>query len=164
MAYKKGDALTAKELAAQIPHKERLGRGPVAIVECVEEIPCNPCVEICPQGAISMPGGLNKLPRLDWEKCNGCGVCVSGCPGLAIFMVDLAEGRDRAKVALPYEFIPLPERGDKVMALDREGNGLGPVDVVRVQKGKRLDRTPIVTIAVPRKWALVARGIRRLGR
>ena len=110
-----------------------------------------------------MPGGLNKLPRLDWEKCNGCGVCVSGCPGLAIFMVDLAEGRDRAKVALPYEFIPLPEKGDEVMALDREGNELGPVDVVRVQKGKRLDRTPIVTIAVPRKWALVARGVRRLG-
>ncbi|KPL19223.1 MAG: hypothetical protein AMJ92_04240 [candidate division Zixibacteria bacterium SM23_81] len=164
MAYKKGDALTARELAAQIPPKERLRRGPVAMVECVEEIPCNPCVEICPQGAISMPGGLNKLPRLDWEKCNGCGVCVSGCPGLAIFMVDLTEGRDRAKVALPYEFIPLPEKGDKVMALDREGNELGPVDVIRVQKGKRLDRTPIVTIAVPRKWALAARSIRRLGR
>jgi Fe-S-cluster-containing hydrogenase component 2 len=164
MAYKKGDALTAKELAEQTPPQERLRGGPVAIIECVEEIPCNPCVEICPQEAISMPGGLNKLPRLNWEKCNGCGVCVSGCPGLAIFMVDLAEERERAKVALPYEFIPLPEKGDKVMALDREGNELGPVDVIRVQKGKRLDRTPIVTIAVPREWALVARSIRRLGR
>lgn len=164
MAYKKGDALTAKELAAQIPPRGRLRRGPVAIVECVEEIPCNPCVEICPQGAISMPGGLHKLPRLDWEKCNGCGVCVSGCPGLAIFMVDLTEEQDLARVALPYEFIPLPEKGEKVMALDREGNELGQVDVIRVQKGKRLDRTPIVTIAVPRKWALVARSIRWLRR
>jgi len=164
MSYKKGDALTAKELAGQIPPQERLTEGPVAIIECVEEIPCNPCVEICPQGAISMPGGLNGLPKLDWEKCNGCGVCVSGCPGLAIFVVDLTEGREPASVALPYEFVPLPEKGEMVMALDREGNELGPVEVLRVQKGKRLDRTSIVTIAAPRKWALVARNFRRLGR
>jgi Fe-S-cluster-containing hydrogenase component 2 len=162
MSYKRGDALGEQELAKQTPPHERLNRGPVAIIECVEEIPCNPCVEICPQGAISMPGGLNGIPRLDWDRCNGCGVCVSGCPGLAIFMVDLTEERDLARVALPYEFIPLPQKEETVMALDREGNELGPVKVLRVQSGRKLDRTSIVTIAVPKEWALKARNIRRL--
>jgi len=157
-------ALQELELAEQIPPKERLKKGPVAIIECVEEIPCNPCVEICPQGAISITGGLNKIPRLDWDKCNGCGVCISGCPGLAIFMVDLTEGKEEAKVALPYEFLPLPDKGETVMALDRKGKPLGSAEVLRVQRGKRLDRTPIVTIALPREWALQARNIRRLHR
>jgi Fe-S-cluster-containing hydrogenase component 2 len=162
MSYAEGDALTERELSAQIPTKERLEKGPVAIIECIEEIPCNPCVEICPQGAISMPGGLNKIPRLDETKCNGCGVCVSGCPGLAIFMVDLTAGQEQTKVALPYEFTHLPEKGETVLALDRGGKELGSAQVVRVQKGKRVDRTPIITIAVPRRWALQARNIRRL--
>lgn len=162
MSHNHSDALQEQELATQIPPQERLKRGPVAIMECVEEIPCNPCVEICPQGAISISGGLNRIPRLDWENCNGCGVCISGCPGLAIFMVDLTEGKEKAKVALPYEFLPLPEKGETVLALDREGNPLGSVEVLRVQNGRRLDRTPIITIALPREWALQARNIRRL--
>ncbi len=32
--------------------------------------------------------------------------------------------------------------------------------VTRVQAGKRVDRTPVVTIAVPREWALSARQIK----
>ncbi len=162
MSYAEGDALSEQELRTQMPPRERLEKGPVAIIECIEEIPCNPCVDICPQGAISMPGGLNRIPRLDADLCNGCGVCISGCPGLAIFMVDLTRGQEQAKVALPYEFTDLPERGERVMALDRSGKELGPAQVLRVQKSKRLDRTPIITIAVPRKWALKARNMRRL--
>ena len=160
MSYKKGDALEIRELAEQLPTDERLEKGPVAIIECIEEIPCNPCVESCPQGAITMPGGLNQIPRIDWEKCTGCGLCVSRCPGLAIFIMDAAAGNDLASVSLPYEFTPLPEKGERVMVLDREGNELGPADVLRVQKGKRVDRTVVITVAVPRQWALKARGIR----
>jgi ferredoxin len=160
MSYKRGQALTETELKPQVPPRERLQRGPVAIVECIEEIPCNPCVESCPQGAITIPGGLNQIPRLDWEKCTGCGLCISSCPGLAIFLVDLTRGKELAAVSLPYEFRPLPEKGDRVLALDREGRGLGKAEVLRVQTGRRLDRTPVVTIAVPREWALKARNIK----
>jgi Fe-S-cluster-containing hydrogenase component 2 len=160
MSYKRGQALTEAELELQMPSKERLQRGPVAIIECIEEIPCNPCVEGCSQGAIIIPSGLNQVPRLDWEKCTGCGLCISCCPGLAIFLVDLTQGKELASVSLPYEFRPLPQKGDRVLALDREGRQLGQAEVIRVQAGRRLDRTPVVTIAVPREWALKARNIK----
>ncbi len=160
MSYKQGQALSEQELAVQLPSEKRLQRGPVAIIECVEEIPCNPCVESCPQGAISMPGGLNRIPRLDADACTGCGLCISCCPGLAIFVVDRSAEGDTATVSLPYEFLPLPEKGQRVMALDRIGGELGPAEVIRVISGKRVDRTPVVTIAVPKEWALKARQIK----
>jgi Fe-S-cluster-containing hydrogenase component 2 len=164
MSFKKGEALTDAELRVQWPPEERLLRGPVAIVECVEEIPCNPCVESCPQGAITMPGGLNQIPHVDWEKCTGCGLCISSCPGLAIFLVDLTGEKKSASVSLPYEFLPLPEKEEQVRVLDRQGRELGNGRVIRIQTGRRLDRTPVVTIAVPREWAMRARHFRRLSR
>jgi len=164
MSYKNGQALSEEELAGQMPSAERLRKGPVAIIECVEQIPCNPCVESCPQGAITMPGGLNEIPRLDAGACTGCGLCISCCPGLAIFVVDLSGEGETATVSLPYEFLPLPEKGQQVLALDRNGGELGPAEVIRVQKGKRVDRTPVVTIAVPREWALQARQMKTISR
>ena len=164
MSYKKGQALSEQELAAQMPSSERLQQGPVAIIECVEQIPCNPCVDSCPQGAITMPGGLNEIPRLDAGACTGCGLCISSCPGLAIFVVDLSGEGETAAVSLPFEFLPLPEKGQRVTTLDRTGEELGPAEVLRVQSGRRVDRTPVVTIAVPRKWALQARSIKPISR
>ena len=164
MSYKEGRALTDQELAGQMPSPDRLRQGPVAVIECVQEIPCNPCVESCPQGAITMPGGLNAIPRLDAEACTGCGLCISCCPGLAIFVVDASGEGETAAVSLPYEFLPLPEKGREVTALDRGGRELGPAVVIRVRSGKRVDRTPVVTVAMPRKWALRARQIRPISR
>jgi len=164
MSYKNGQALNDEELAPQKPSAERLQRGPVAFIECVEQIPCNPCVESCPQGAITMPGGLNGIPRLDTDICTGCGLCISCCPGLAIFVVDLSGEDEASTVSLPYEFLPLPEKGQQVMALDRNGDELGPAEVTRVQAGRRLDRTPVVTIAVPKQWTLRARQIKPISR
>jgi len=164
MSYKKGQALTDEELGTQMPTPERLRQGPVAVIECVEQIPCNPCVDSCPQGAITMPGGLNQIPRLDVGVCTGCGLCISCCPGLAIFVVDLSAKGQTAAVSLPYEFLPLPEKGQEVLALDRTGRELGTAMVTRVQAGKRVDRTHVVTIAVPREWALRARQIKPVER
>jgi Fe-S-cluster-containing hydrogenase component 2 len=166
MSYKRGQALTDDELKAQLPPVERLRQGPVAIIECIEQIPCNPCVDSCPRGAITMPGGLNQIPQLDVEACTGCGLCISSCPGLAIFVVDLSgvgtvAGKvDAASVSLPYEFLPLPEKGQQVLALDRTGRELGPATVIRIRAGKRVDRTSVVTIAVPMEWAQRARQIK----
>ena len=37
-----------------VPSKARMQRGRVACIECVQEIPCNPCEGICKFGAITV--------------------------------------------------------------------------------------------------------------
>lgn len=44
---------------------------------------CNACVQACPYKAISVDSGLDPFtpqPRVDWDRCNGCGACESVCP------------------------------------------------------------------------------------
>ena len=79
---------TNEDLRAVLPEPGRLKQGPVAVIECFQQIPCNPCAEACPRGAITMPGSISERPLFDEAKCNGCGLCVTRCPGLAIFVID----------------------------------------------------------------------------
>lgn len=90
----------------------------------------------------------------------GCGLCVAACPGLAIFMVDIKDN-DQAEVTFPYEFLPLPEPGDTVTAVNREGISLGTAQVKARWQPKGADGTYLVTIALPAALATEARGIRR---
>ncbi|MEM4759029.1 MAG: ferredoxin, partial [Desulfurococcaceae archaeon] len=55
MSYRETGVLTIEELARKelLPSNERLRRGPVVILECPEEIPCNLCIYACPFKAIS---------------------------------------------------------------------------------------------------------------
>jgi len=161
--HRRDGVLRPAELAGVAPSDERIAAGPVVIVECVENIPCNPCVAACPKGAITIEGDINDTPIVDFDTCDGCGVCISACPGLAIFVID-ASDPSRTLVSLPYEFIPLPEVGEAVTAFDREGNEIGDAEVVRVLSARALDRTPIVTIALPPGRAMDARHARRKDR
>lgn len=137
-----------------IPPSERLKKGPVIIIECPEEIPCNICVSACPFNAIQMES-ISSLPVVDWNKCIGCGVCVSLCPGLAIFVVDLSK-KDTAYVTVPHEFLPAPKKGDEVTVLSREGKPLGKARVAKVWER---NKTYIVTVEVPKELALEVRAI-----
>jgi len=136
----------------RLPTKEQLQKG-VAIIECIQEIPCNPCVDACPFNAISMEN-INALPIVDFEKCVGCGKCIEVCPGLAIFVVRVRG--EKATVMLPYEFIPLPKEGQMVKAINREGKEICEAVVKKVRKGK----TPVVTIELPAEYAMEARHIK----
>ena len=44
------------------------------------------CVKICPQGAISIDPE-RRIAVVDWDKCNGCGLCVAECPKSLIELV-----------------------------------------------------------------------------
>jgi len=155
--------LKPDELSAVLPTGERLTRGPVAVVECVENIPCNPCVAACPKGAITIEGDINGTPSIDFDRCDGCGICIAACPGLAIFVVDMSGEGDTATVMLPYEFVPLPSVGETVAALDRAGTEVCEARVTKVLNARSLDRTPIVSLEVPRDVAMTIRHFRRGG-
>lgn len=143
------------------PSQKRLEKGPVVAIECIEEIPCNPCEQACPQHAITIGEPITNCPHLDEDKCIGCGLCVSQCPGLAIFLIDLTHSQGSASVAFPHEYLPLPKEGQTVRAVNRAGEPICSATVVRVQNPKTNGQTPVVTVAMPRKYATEVRGILR---
>lgn len=144
-----------------VPAEERLAKGPVAVIECVQNIPCNPCVDACPKGAITIQGSINNVPRIDFERCNGCGICIANCPGLAIFLIDKSYEEKRATVGMPYEFMPLPETGEHVVLLNRTGEACGEGEIIKARNAKAQDRTPIVFVAMAPELAMEARFFRR---
>jgi len=141
----------------QMPSQERFAKGPVAVFECSQSIPCNPCADACPRGAITVKE-INDCPSIDMERCNGCGVCMTHCPGLSIFVVDYSYGVDTALIKIPYEFSPLPAANEVVDALDREGQSVGVGQVLRVQKSP--NKTSIIWLSVPQELAMEVRNIR----
>ena len=48
----------AERVREKFPPVERIDRGPVAVVECYERIPCNPCATACRVHAIEIGGDL----------------------------------------------------------------------------------------------------------
>ncbi len=155
--YRETGVASREELAARFPPRERLLRGPCAIIECLEEIPCNPCEESCPFDAITIGEEITNPPRLDFDLCTGCGVCAGVCPGLAIFIADLSPGGGRARLTLPHELLPVPRKGDTVTVLSRSGETLGTAPVLRAIKVRT---TWLITIEVPEEWVWLARAIR----
>jgi len=148
---------TKENIESVTPSKERLSKGPVAIIECFQEIPCNPCYTSCKKGAIKELIDINDRPILDPEKCNGCGVCISNCPGLAIFVVDESYSETEALVRIPYEFVPLPKEGSFVTGLDREGKPVCRAKVEKVLNAKAQDRTLVVSLIVPKEFSMTVR-------
>ncbi|MCD5407713.1 4Fe-4S binding protein [Candidatus Bipolaricaulota bacterium] len=156
-SFRETGVLSSQDLAGRLPSPERLGRGPCALIECVEEIPCNPCEDACPVGAISVGDPITNPPVLDFERCTGCGTCLGVCPGLAIFLLDLSSGT--AKVTLPHELLPVPQPGEEVELLSRAGEPLGRGTVVRT---RRAETTWLVTVELPGEGLLwEVRAIRR---
>ncbi len=147
-----------------IPDAQRRARGPVACIECFQQIPCNPCEEACPRGAITVGDEITSLPHLDTEKCNGCGLCMTRCPGLAIFTVDESCGDGKARVSFPYEYVPLPEKGSPIDCTDREGHFVTEGTVYQVRESKAFDHTAIVTVEIPREYSMDVRFIVRPAR
>ena len=143
-----------------IPSETRRRKGPVATIECLEDIPCNPCESSCNVDAIIVGEDITNLPHLLEDKCVACQTCVYICPGQAIFLVDESLPGGRATVMMPYEYRPLPEKEDIVIALDRAGRELGDATVVAVRQTKRMDQTATVTIEIPKEWSMQARAIR----
>lgn len=128
------------------------------VMECTQNIPCNPCQDACPKGCISIGSNITSLPIVvDGSQCINCGMCVASCSGQAIFLVDEDCGDDTATITIPYEFLPLPEVGTKGIALGRDGKKVCEAQVVLVKSSKAYDKTNLLTMRVPKEYAMKAR-------
>lgn len=157
------DGIATREMFAKLlPGAERRKQGPYSVMECYEQIPCNPCSTSCSFKAVTMEN-INSCPQVDFDKCSGCGICVSRCPGLACFIIDETVGGGKVKITLPYELHPLPEKDSLVMALGRDGKIVGDAQVVKVLNGKSLDHTNIISILVDEHLMYNVRSIKVRG-
>ena len=137
-------------------------RKALAVIECFEEIPCNPCESSCPHGAISLNGAIWHIPVLDEKKCVGCGICVAHCSGQAIFVVDDSHSEELCSISMPWELLPMPEKGAAVTATDRNGKAVCTGTVKKVTLAPSFDCTAVLTVEVPAAFRDEVRGIRRL--
>jgi len=131
-----------------------LEKGPLAVIECYQRIPCNPCETSCPNKAIFIGEDISEIPKIDYDKCTGCGICMRNCPGLAIFIVN---GKENT-ITLPYEFLPLPKEGEIVKGVDRNGKEVCEAKVVKVLKFP--DKKNLITIKVPKSELMNVRHIK----
>lgn len=67
------------------PGDEVLAKKKCVVVECKQNIPCNPCEAACPHHAITIGEPITNLPVVDPEKCIGCLVCVWHNAGTGMF-------------------------------------------------------------------------------
>ncbi len=164
VGLKKTGAPSFEELQASpaFPTREQLRHGPIAVIECIEEIPCNPCETACPKGAIRVGSPITNLPTISIEDCIGCGKCVSACPGLAIYVKDYTYSEDTATISFPFEFYPLPEKGMSVTAVGRHGEPVCEGKVISVANPKANNRTAVVTVAYPKAYFDAVISMKRL--
>jgi len=130
------------------------------VIHCVQEIPCNPCVTVCPVNAIQLHPRLNNI--MDVPKytggCTGCMHCVAICPGLAITLARKT-GDERAELVLPYEFIPDFTSGDTLPLTDMGGHYLEDGIVIKTRFHKA-SRTHLITLNVSFEHAAEIAGVR----
>ena len=157
--------IPSEEELAQCPGRpstERMKKGRVAVIECVQEIPCNPCEGACHFGAIHIGEQITNLPCLNEDACTGCGVCVASCPGLAITVVNMGYSEEEATVDFPYEYYPLPSVGDVVEAVARDGSVVCEGTVLSVKNPPTFTNTAVISLKIPKNHADTVRSMKRL--
>jgi len=145
--------------AGVIPSRKEMENKPCVCIECIEEIPCNPCETSCPAGALTVGEPITNLPRIDREKCTACGLCIPACPGLAIWIKSVKG--DRAQIRFPWEYLPYPVVGEEVEMADRSGDAVCKGVVRSVSIPARNDRTAVVTAEFPAEFVDAVVTIRR---
>lgn len=137
--------------------------GVFPVFHCTQEIPCDPCAHLCPQGLITLRSNdIRSLPQYipGKESCKACLRCVAGCPGLAITLVDFRKNATHPLVSIPYELSKTgPHSGLFLTATGVSGDRLGSGQVVKATQRKSFDRTHIIQVNLPAEIATKTAGI-----
>ncbi len=128
------------------------------VIECTQNIPCNPCQDACKFGCIRIGKTITSLPVVDEAAdCRNCGMCVASCSGQAIFLIDESVDEEHVNITLPYEFLPIPQNGDIGKALDRSGQAVCDATVIGYKSVPAFDHTALLTIQIPKEYKMQAR-------
>lgn len=163
--YRTAEILKSKPGQVGTAFVPTLDAGVMPVFHCAQEIPCNPCTSVCPQGMIQIDANdIRQIPTWIGEqlnkKCTGCEKCVTICPGLAITLVDYRKDAKNPTVTIAYEFLKESiQVGDVVTVLDAAGATLGNVRVTGVRAIKANDRTIAVKVQSPKEYAKQIAGI-----
>ncbi len=142
-----------------VPGKKIKGLHPV--IECTQNIPCNPCQDACKFGCIKVGGKITRLPEVNLDAtCAGCGKCVASCSGQAIFLIDEDYEEAYGTVTMAYEFLPYPAPGTRGTAYGRDGKAVCEAEVVSCRLNQGMDHTALLTIKVPKDMVMRARFFR----
>lgn len=119
-------------------------------IHCRQEIPCNPCVTVCPKKSIKLSGqSIMDIPKFEGE-CIGCFKCVLICPGLAITLVDKRKDSENPIVWIPLEININISKGQKVIGVDSSGKMLGEFEVYDI-KNFSAEKTRVLGIKTDKK-------------
>lgn len=136
----------SKEMVLSVFPKLEVLVKPKAVIECYQDIPCNPCETSCPFHAIAIGDNINAQPILNPNLCTGCGICIHSCPGLAITVVSVFN--DKAIFKIPYELLPVPKVNEVWDAIDRKGDIIGKGHIENVLQASKQDKTLVITVSV----------------
>lgn len=84
-------------------------------------------------------------------------MCVAACSGQAIFLVNEEYEEGYGTVTIPYEMMPLPEKGDVGVGLSRSGEPICEAEVLEVRTSPAFDHTNLLTMKVPADMVMKAR-------
>jgi len=155
--------LRSKPGPVKDPHPHPTDKDVYPLIQCAQEIPCNPCTEVCVLQSIKIKEtSMMRRPQFEGD-CLGCARCVAICPGLAITLVDKGYDKTKktARVVVPWE---MPEGtikiGQKVTTTEMEGETVGKGKVIAMKKSKWQNRRILVSLEVPYDDADKIAGIR----
>ena len=70
--------------------------------------------------------------------------------------------KTEATVDFPYEYLPLPRKGDTVDAVNRAGERVCAARVLELRRSPGYDGTAVIRLAIPKEQAGEVRSMRRL--
>ncbi len=144
------EVLKSRPGITKAPAKKDHQRPVYPVLHCRQEIPCNPCVTVCPKKSIKLSGdSIMNTPQFSGD-CIGCFKCLLICPGLAVTIVDYRRDPANPSVALPFEIgRGLVKKGDRVRLTGWEGADLGEAEVLDVKDFKAENTLIVIVKATP---------------